>query len=126
MHNNMSAELVNIKQEWVNTIESHITSRGFEKTDDGYARVRIVRQPGQTIYINGRQMQQGGKEIEVRQNIFFDGDGWVADMDESNKMEFTQIRFEIHQGDNLTNKYEEMFYWDNPTYFINFFNQIFG
>ena len=122
----MSAELVNIKQEWVNTIESHITSRGFEKTDDGYARVRIVRQPGQTIYINGRQMQQGGKEIEVRQNIFFDGDGWVADMDESNKMEFTQIRFEIHQGDNLTNKYEEMFYWDNPTYFINFFNQIFG
>ena len=122
----MSVELVNIKQEWVNTIESHITSRGFEKTDDGYARVRIVRQPGQTIYINGRQMQQGGKEIEVRQNIFFDGDGWVADMDESNKMEFTQIRFEIYQGDNLTNKYEEMFYWDNPTYYINFFNQIFG
>ena len=122
----MSTELVNIKQEWVNTIESHITSRGFEKTDDGYARVRIVRQPGQTIYINGRQMQQGGKEIEVRQNIFFDGDGWVADMDESNKVEFTQIRFEIYQGDNLTNKYEEMFYWDNPTYFINFFNQIFG
>jgi hypothetical protein len=54
-----------------------------------------------------------------------DGDGWVADMDESNKMEFTQVRFETYQGDNLTTQYEETFYWDNPEYFINFFNQAF-
>jgi hypothetical protein len=55
-----------------------------------------------------------------------DGDGWVADIDESNKVEFTQVRFEEYQGDKLSMQYEEVFYWDNPTYFINFFNQIFG
>jgi hypothetical protein len=71
-------------------------------------------------------MQQTGKEIEIRQDIYLDGDGWVADMDESNKMEFTQVRFEAYQGDNLTTQYEEAFYWDNPEYFINFFNQAFG
>lgn len=121
----MSNELVNIKQEWIKAIESHIIPKGFEETEYGYARINIVRQPGQTIYINGRQMQQQGKEIEIRQNIYFDGDGWVADMDETNKVEFTQVRFEMYQDDNLTMQYDENFYWDNPTYFINFFNQVF-
>lgn len=122
----MSGELVNIKQEWINAVESHIFPNGFEEILDGYERIKLVRQPGQTVIINGRQMQQPGKEIEIRQYIYLDGDGWVADMDESNKMEFTQVRFEVYQGDKLSMQYEEVFYWDNPTYFINFFNQIFG
>ena len=122
----MSNELVNIKQEWINTVESHIFPNGFEEKLGGYERIKFARQPGQTVIINGRQMQQPGKEIEIRQYIYFDGDGWVANMDESNKMEFTQVRFEAYQGDKLSMQYEEVFYWDNPTYFINFFNQIFG
>lgn len=122
----MSNELVNIKQEWINAVESHIFPNGFEEILGGYERIKIARQPGQTIIINGRQMQQPGKEIEIRQYIYLDGDGWVANMDESNKMEFTQVRFEAYQGDKLSMQYEEVFYWDNPTYFINFFNQIFG
>lgn len=122
----MSNELVNIKQEWINAVESHIFPNGFEEILGGYERIKIARQPGQTIIINGRQMQQPGKEIEIRQYIYLDGDGWVADMDESNKMEFTQVRFEVYQGDKLSMQYEEVFYWDDPTYFINFFNQVFG
>jgi hypothetical protein len=122
----MSNELVNIKQEWINTVESHIFPNGFEEILGGYERIKLARQPGQTVIINGRQMQQPGKEIEIRQYIYLDGDGWVANMDESNKMEFTQVRFEAYQGDKLSMQYEEVFYWDNPTYFINFFNQIFG
>lgn len=122
----MSNELVDIKQEWFKAIESHIIPLGFEETVWGYARVRTVRQPGQTISINGQVMQQPGKEIEIQHNIYLDGDGWVANMDESNKVEFTQVRFEKYQGEDLTMQYEEAFYWDNPNYFINFFNQIFG
>jgi hypothetical protein len=122
----MSNELVNIKQEWINTVESHIFPNGFEEILGGYERIKLARQPGQTVIINGRQMQQPGKEIEIRQYIYLDGDGWVADMDESNKVEFTQVRFEEYQGDKLSMQYEEVFYWDNPTYFINFFNQVFG
>lgn len=122
----MSNELVDIKQEWINAVESHIIPKNFEEILGGYERIKLVRQPGQTVIINGRQMQQPGKEIEIRQYIYLDGDGWVADMDESNKVEFTQVRFEEYQGDKLSMQYEEVFYWDNPTYFINFFNQIFG
>lgn len=122
----MSNELVDIKQEWISAVESHIIPKDFEEILGGYERIKLVRQPGQTVIINGRQMQQPGKEIEIRQYIYLDGDGWVADMDESNKVEFTQVRFEAYQGDKLSMQYEEIFYWDNPTYFINFFNQIFG
>ena len=122
----MSNELVDIRAEWIKAVENHIVPLGFEETVYGYARVRTVRQPGQTIIINGQTMQQQGKEIEIRQDIYLDGDGWVADMDESNKVEFTQVRFEAYQGDDLTTQYEEAFYWDNPEYFINFFNQVFG
>lgn len=122
----MSNELVDIKQEWINAVESHIIPKDFVEILGGYERIKLVRQPGQTVIINGRQMQQPGKEIEIRQYIYLDGDGWVADMDESNKVEFTQVRFEAYQGDKLSMQYEEIFYWDNPTYFIIFFNQIFG
>jgi hypothetical protein len=122
----MSNELIDIRAEWIKAVENHIVPLGFEETVYGYARVRTVRQHGQTIIINGQTMQQPGKEIEIRQDIYLDGDGWVADMDESNKVEFTQVRFEAYQGDDLTSHYEEAFYWDNPEYFINFFNQVFG
>lgn len=122
----MSNELVDIKQEWISAVESYIFQSGFEAILGGYERIKLVRQPGQTVIINGRQMQQPGKEIEIRQYIYLDGDGWVANMDESNKMEFTQVRFETYEGDKLSMQYEEVFYWDNPTYFINFFNQVFG
>lgn len=121
----MSNELVNIKQEWINAIKSHMSIHDFQETDFGYERIRIVREPGQTISINGRVMQQPGKEIKIRQIVYFQGDGWVANLDDTNKVEFTQIKFETYQGDDLVMQYEEAFYWDDSEYFINLFNQAF-
>lgn len=122
----MSNELVNIKQEWLNVIKSHLTSLDFQETDCGYERIRIAREPGQTISINGRIMQQPGKEIKIKQIVYFQGDGWIANSDETNKIDFTQIKFETYQGDNLVMEYEEVFYWDDSNYFIKLFNQIFN
>ena len=114
-----------LKEEWLDAIESHIL-RGFQSTDYGYERIMITRQQVKTISINGRVMQQPGKEIKIKQCIYIVGDGWVANTDESNKVEFTQIRFETYQGDDLTLQYEETFYWDEPDYFIEIFNKAFG
>ena len=122
----MSNELVNIKQEWIKTIESNLSARGFKSTDCGYERIQITRQPGQTISINGRVMQQPGKEIEIKQTIYVIGDGWVSNLDDSNKVDFTQIRFEAYQADNLALEYEDIVYWDEPNCFIEIFNKIFG
>lgn len=121
----MSSELVCLKQEWLDTIKSYVTARGFQEVDCGFERVRVVQQPGQTISINGRVMQQPGKNIKIKQFVYFQGDGWVANSDESGKVEFTQIKFESYAGENLTMEYEEAFYWDEPNYFIEIFNQAF-
>ena len=122
----MSNELVNIKQEWLNGIKSHMTSNRFQETDWGYERTTITREPGQTISINGRVMQQPGKEIEIKEIVSFQGDGWVANVDDTNKVDFTQIKFETYQGENLVMQHEEAFYWDDLQYFIKLFNHVFN
>lgn len=122
----MANELVNIKQEWLDGIKSHVTSNRFKETDFGYERTTITREPGQTISINGRVMQQPGREIEIKEIISFQGDGWVANMDDTNKVDYTQIKFETYQGENLTMQYEEAFYWDDLNYFIKLFNHVFN
>ena len=122
----MSNEVLNIKKNWTDNIISHIVSNGFNKPPDGYIRLRVQQLPGQTISINGQVMHQPGGTIEIKQCIYFMGEGWIADEDESNKQNFTQVRFEIYQGDDLTMEFEEAFYWDNPNYFIEFFNQVFN
>lgn len=122
----MSSEVLDIKKDWTDNIISHIVSNGFNKAHDGYIRLRVQQLPGQTISINGQVMHQPGNTIEIKQCIYFTGEGWIANEDETNKQEFTQIKFETYQGDDLTMQFEEAFYWDNPNYFIEFFNQVFN
>ena len=44
---------------------------------------------------------------------------------EINKEEFTQVKFKSYKDNELISEYEESFFWDNPNYFIETFNQIF-
>ena len=64
----MSEELIytNSKKDFLDSIKSHMYIQGFKEVDEDifYERVKVVRQPGQTISINGQVMQQPGKEIE--------------------------------------------------------------
>lgn len=126
----MGEELVytNAKKDFLDSIKSHMSNQGFQEVEENisYERVRVVRQPGQTISINGQVMQQPGKEIEIKQTVFFSGDGWVANQDESNKMDFTQVIFEIYQGNDLVMQHEDLFYWDEQDLFVNVFNQAFN
>ena len=115
----------NLKQEWLDAIKPYVIAQGFQEAEFGFEYVQIARQPGQTISINRRVMQQPGKEINIKYIIEFVDDGWVADVDETNKEEFTQVKFKSYQDNELISEYEEVFFWDNPNYFIESFNQIF-
>lgn len=119
------SEIVSVKDSWSSTIVSHIKANGFNEASDGFIRIKIQQLPGQTISINGQVMHQPGRSIECKQCIYFMGEGWVANEDESNKQLFTQVRFETYQDGDLAMQLEEAFYWDNPSYFIEFFNQVF-
>lgn len=126
----MSEELVykNAKKDFLDSIKSHMSKQGFQEVDEDifYERVIVVRQPSQTISINGQVMHQPGKEIEIKHTVCFSGDGWVANQDESNKMDFTQVIFETYQGKDLVMQHEDLFYWDEQNHFVNVFNQAFN
>lgn len=117
-------ELTNIKQEFLTTIKTVIAQRGFKKVADGYEKLSEHQAPGQVISINGQRIEQPGRIIKIKQSIQFLGEGWVANEDETAKREFTQIKFETVQGDNIVGLHDDCFYWDEPQYFINIFNQI--
>ena len=121
----MDSNLINIKQNWDDSIKSYMTSKGFEESDDGFICTKLVRQPGQTISINGRVMQQPGEEIEIKNIVCFIGDGWVANMDDTNKKDFSQVIFKTYQNNALVFQYEDMFYWDDLDCFYNILNKVF-
>lgn len=115
----------NLKQEWLDAIKPYVIAQEFQEAEFGFEFVQIGILPGQTISINGRVMQQPGKEIKIKHIIEFVGDGWVSDVDETNKEEFTQVKFKSYKDNELISEYEESFFWDNHNYFIETFNQIF-
>lgn len=106
-----------MKQEFISTFESALIDNGFEKKEicdtPVYERVKHARLPGQIISINGQTMEQPGQIVEVKTVVYILGDGWIADMDESNKRNFTQIRLYTMQGDVTVMDYEGCFYWDD-------------
>ena len=118
-------QIINQKAEFYTSIEAQLESAGFIKVDDKYENIIKHQLPGQQISINGQVMHQPGKEVEIKNIVKLNNDGWVSDMDGSNKQEFTQIFFEmIHDGEKIR-EYNENFYWGELSYFMNIFNQIF-
>jgi serine protease inhibitor len=111
-------ELVNIRQEFMATILTHLKQLGFVEVVDGYKRTVEQRTPGRTISINGQVMEQPGSLITITQSVYFIGDGWITNEDGTNKREFSQIKIEITQGD-TTSSMEECYYWDEADRFIN-------
>ena len=111
-------ELVNIRQEFMATILTHLKQLGFVEVVDGYKRTVEQRTSGRTISINGQVMEQPGSLIKITQSVYFIGDGWVTNEDGTNKREFSQIKIEITQEDTIGSM-EECYYWDEADRFIN-------
>lgn len=113
------------KDNWLNEVEAFITGKTFEKIDDNtYRKESIQYAGGQTIIINGQRMEQPGQQVKITQSVTFNEDGWVSNLDDSNKQGFTQVVFGITAGDQ-ENIYEECIYWNDANRVKELINQIF-
>jgi hypothetical protein len=118
-------EIVLAKEDWFNEVETILNGYSFNKTENGnYNKKTIQYSGGQTIVINGQRMEQPGQQIKISNEIRFIGDGWIADEDESNKQNFTQVVFEI-KSDVQELIYEECIYWNDAQRVRELINQIF-
>ena len=118
-------DVVLSKDNWLNEVETFITGKTFEKIDDNtYRKESIQYTGGQTIIINGQRMEQPGQQIKLTQSIILNGDGWISNLDDSNKQDFTQVVFSITTDDQEDN-YEECIYWNDANRVKELINQIF-
>ena len=118
-------EIINIKDNWLNEVESTIYKYSFTKMDDNtYSKETIGYTGGQTIIVNGQRMEQPGQQIKITYSIKFNGDGWVSNMDDSGRRDFTQIIFSVGSGEH-EDTYEECIYWDDTDRVKQIINQIF-
>ena len=119
-------EIVLSKEGWLNEVETLLNGYSFNKTEDGNYNKEIIQYSGgQTIVINGQRMEQPGQQIKIMQSVLFNGDGWIADKDESNKQNFTQVVFEVKSNVQEI-IYEECIYWDDTQRVKELIYQIFG
>lgn len=104
---------------FLNELDSFLSSYGFEKNNDIYSRIFQIQQPGATISINGQVMQQPGQVIPCKYICEYTGEGWVGDV------QMAMIRFCIMRGEDVALDYVEGIYLDEIEYFKNLCNQYF-
>lgn len=78
-----------------------------------------VQGQGVVMNINGRQFQQPGEVIKMTYKLEVIGDGSV------DEIPFSQINFQVKQGDDLVIDTEECIYYDEIDIVKNINNQIF-
>ena len=78
-----------------------------------------VRGQGVVMNINGQQFQQPGEVIKIMYKLEVIGDGSI------DETPFSQINFQVKQGDNLVIDREECIYYDEIEVVKNIINQIY-
>ena len=117
-------EIINIKDNWLTSNKSILENLGFEEGDGYWYRTQVVKVSEQNIIYNNQHVSQP-ITAEAEYRVYIIGDGWLADEDESNKHEFTQVYFEVFMNGKSQGGYEECIYWDGTDRIKNIINQIF-
>lgn len=93
----------------------------FEKQNETYIGIQQYVQPGATININGQVIQQPSQVIINKFVITCLGEGYVSNMDDTDKREFEQVRYQIFQNDYEVYCMEECIYFDEFDCIMNNF-----
>lgn len=111
------------RKDFLSEIDVILNNHQFEKNENIYTCIQQQEQPGATININGQIIQQPPQLIVNKFILTCLGEGWVSDVDESNKLFFEQVRYEIFQNDNQVFNIEDCFYYDEAERIMNNFMQ---
>lgn len=98
-----------------------MSHRHFLQQDTKWIWIKEFQVQGQGVVmnINGQQFQQPGEVIKMMYKLEVIGDGSV------NEIPFSQINFQVKQGDDLVIDTEECIYYDEIEIVRNIINQIY-
>lgn len=95
--------------------------RHFLQQDTKWIWIKEFQVQGQGVVmnINGQQFQQPGEVIKMMYKLEVLGDGSI------DEIPFSQINFQVKQGDDLVVDIEECIYYDEIEIVRNIINQIY-
>ena len=107
-----------MKEQFYNLLAEEISSRHFLQQDTERIWVKELQVQGQgmVMNINGQQFQQPGEIIKMMYKLEVVGDGSV------DEIPFSQINFQVKQGDDLVVDIEECIYYDEIEIVRNIIN----
>lgn len=110
-----------MKDEFYRELDNLLISKGLQKVSERkeWEKSFQVQGQGMTMNINGQQFQQPGQIISMEYRCEVIGDGSVDDK------EFSQINFQVKQGDDLVVDIEECIYYNEIEIVRNIINQIY-
>jgi hypothetical protein len=110
-----------MKEQFYSLLTTEMLNRHFLQQDGNRIWIKEFQVQGQgvTMNINGQQFQQPGEIIKMMYKLEVVGDGSV------DEIPFSQINFQVKQGDDLVVDIEECIYYDEIEIVRNIINQIY-
>lgn len=103
---------MNMKDQFISKVDEMLTKLNFTKIENKYELNKVVSQPGQVIVINGQRMEQPGQSINIKYIINDLGDGYISNVDDSNKIDLIFYKIEVYVQDVLEGEYSSGYGFD--------------
>lgn len=110
-----------MKEEFYKELNNLLIDEGLLKESDRSVWIKEFqsRSHGVVMNINGQRFQQPGEVIKMMYKLEVIGDGSI------DEIPFSQINFQVKQGDDLVIDTEECIYYDEIEIVRNIINQIY-
>lgn len=103
------------KEHWLYNTRKILLDYGFTENDEEHYTLTTIRQnEGPTVIVNGTKIQQPGQSVKLTYKIEFVGDGYISNEDDTQQINFTNVKFDTIVNDDETSKstFSECIYWD--------------
>lgn len=115
-----------MREQFISDVKTFLLEKEFIENDSLFEKTINYTQPGSTMIINGQQINQPGKQIEMKFIVKEFGDGYYSDIDDENKVYYTQFELSILTNNELKELATIAYRWDDINSFkkdlINTFN----
>lgn len=99
-----------MREQFIQSVNDFLTSLGFTKSDNTYEKIHQVNTRGRIMIINGQQMQEPDQTIDVKYIINDLGDGYVSNVDDTNKLDLEFFKIHTYVNNNLTGEFMKSYY----------------
>lgn len=102
-----------MREQFISSVKEFLIEKGFIDNEDSFEKTIKYTQQGGTVIINGQQISQQNKEVEIKFIVKEFGDGYYSDTNDDNKVDFTQFELFIFYNNELKSIATIAYRWDD-------------